>query len=241
MDKRGFAFFAMLAVSAGAFARGPGDPRIQPRIHEFLGRAEQCLADGRTSEARTVAEMLLFRRDLRYKVDFSGLSKDKAEEAHGALVEAMDEWSRSLSNMVVFVPATGRFADLRISFVPAVRSGGCDVAGHAVWRRQVLNWRGDQFSYQVSADIMIRTTLPGGSEMTRDMMRHTALHELGHVLGLNDSRRGGEAMSALNPFSPIRQPSADEVLSLNNVFEVAGMFLTQAMQQDLVQIVSRSS
>ncbi|MGE0001271.1 MAG: matrixin family metalloprotease [Fimbriimonadaceae bacterium] len=217
------------------------DSRIQPRVHEFLDRAERCLTDGKHSEARTVAEMLLLRRDLRYSVELQGLSPEQAQDAQAALSEAMHCWSEALNGAVEFVPATGRFADVRISFVESVRSGGCDVAGHAVWRRQILNWREDQFSYQVSADIHIRTRLPGGSKMSRGMMRHTALHELGHVLGLNDSRRSGDAMSALNPFSPVSQPSGAEVLSLVNVFDQAGMFLSQAMQQDLIGVLNRSS
>lgn len=241
MKKRGFALIALFAVSALGFARGPIDPRIQTRVQEFLDRAEKCLGDGKSSEAKTVAEMLLFRRALRYSVDFGNLSPERAEEASGALHEAMASWSDAVNGTVEFVPYTGRFADVRISFVDSVRSGSCEVAGHAVWRRQVLNWREDQFSYQVSAEILIRTTLPGGSRMSPSMMRHTALHELGHVLGLNDSARSGEAMSALNPFAPVSKPASAEVLSLNGVFDQAGLFLSQAMQQDLLESLNRSS
>lgn len=77
--------------------------------------------------------------------------------------------------------------------------------------------------------------------MSPSMMRHTALHELGHVLGLNDSARSGEAMSALNPFAPVSKPASAEVLSLNGVFDQAGLFLSQAMQQDLLESLNRSS
>lgn len=230
---RSTALLAAAALVAAAPAQLGTDRRIQPRVHELLNQAEQCLQDGRTSEARTVAEMLLFRRDVRFALDFSSLTEVRAGEARRAAMAATEAWSEALDGAVRFVESPWRAADVRISFVPSVRQSGCEVAGYAVWRRQLLNWRADEFSYQVSADIQVRTVLPGGSPMSEAAMRHTCLHELGHVLGLNDSPRPGEAMSVLSPSRPVSRPSQAEADSLKQVFFQAGVYLTEATLQSM--------
>lgn len=228
---RPIAALAAAALAAGALAQA--DRRIQPRVHEFLARAERCLQEGRANEAKTVAEMLLLRRDLRFALDLSGLSPGRQADARRAAVGAAEAWTAALDGAVRFVEAPWRSADVRISFVPSVRQSGCEVAGFAVWRRQLLNWRGDEFTYQVTADVQVRSVLPGGTPMSAAAMRHTCLHELGHVLGLDDSNRPGEAMSVLSPSNPVSRPSQAEAESLREVFYRAGMYLSEATMQSM--------
>jgi hypothetical protein len=223
-----------LAACAVLAQAGPAlDPRVQTRVHEYVARAERCVEEGRVNEARAVSEMLLLRRDLRFALDLGGLEPHRAQEAREAFLGAADAWHEALGGAVRFVEAPWTAADVKVSFVQSVRMGGCDVAGYAVWRRQLLNWRAEEFTYQVSADIQIRTVLPGGTRMRPAAMRHTCLHELGHVLGLNDSPRGGEAMSALSLASPVARPSDAEARSLLAVMERAGLLLSQATAQSL--------
>ena len=42
-------------------------------------------------------------------------------------------------------------------------------------------------------------------------MRHAAMHEFGHVLGLDDSPREGDVMGPLDIDHPVSAPSALEV------------------------------
>jgi hypothetical protein len=230
---RSIALYAAAALAAVSAAQSGGDRRIQPRVLELLAQAERCLQDGRFSEARTVAEMLLLRRDVRFAVDVTGLPEARAAEARNAVRGAVEAWSEALDRSVGFEESPWPSADVRISFVPSVRQSGCEVAGYAVWRRQLLNWRADEFSYQVSADVQVRTVLPGGAPMSEAMMRHTCLHELGHVLGLNDSGRPGEAMSVLSPSRPVARPSQAEADSLKQVLFQAGLFLSEATLQSM--------
>ncbi len=77
-------------------------------------------------------------------------------------------------------------ADVHVRFVERFNNG---ISGKTVWSRDVAWWL-------VSSDIQLGLAHPGGGTVTPPQMRAIALHEVGHLLGLDHTVGLDEIMSA---------------------------------------------
>jgi predicted Zn-dependent protease len=227
---RGFRSVAFCLAAAMATAAAPmRDPRIQERLYTHLDRASDALEGGRFAEARTTAEMILLASQVRVRLDLAQAPLDQVPTARSAFESAVRDWEIALDGEVDFVDAAGGPADVTVAYKGHVVDGGTHVAGLAEWRRKVLHWSGDDYSYQVLATIQVRTLNPNGRRLEEAAVKATTMHEIGHVLGLDDSPRVGDVMGPLDPRRPSSGPSAAELQSLRTLRAQAHGYLQEAV------------
>ena len=77
-------------------------------------------------------------------------------------------------------------ADVHVRFTERFASG---ISGKTVWSRDAAWWL-------VSSDIQLALVHPGGASVTPPQMRAIALHEVGHLLGLDHTLSPDHIMSA---------------------------------------------
>lgn len=104
-------------------------------------------------------------------------------------------------------------ADVTIQFQPRVASNGAEVCGHAIWTRAV-DESGSLPRPVFSAALWVSTASPAGEALNFDQIRACAAHELGHVLGLADSRVAGDVMAPMDLRHPATSIRLEEVKNL---------------------------
>jgi predicted Zn-dependent protease len=251
--------FQSILVGASIFAvygfspdSGEKDSRVQSRLYSHLDHADRCVANGNTSEAIAYAEMVLLRREITVYVDESKAPWQIKEDAAKALRDAAINWEDALNREIKFRFVPFRDADVIIGYADGVRFDGKEAAGTVRWTRQVMNLGSNQYHYEVRANITLRAHTPAGSMMSYRQMLHTAGHELGHVLGLEDSVKQGDLMGPLRLDRPVERAAKAERDSLLSVRRQAGDILARvnsydkvAVRQDydnvIVQVVSEPS
>lgn len=214
-----------LFASVTAFSPNGDDPRIQDRLYEHLDAASRAYLYGHTSEATAYAEMVLLSRAIKVSVDDSNVPDRMKDSARRAFRDAMINWEEALNGEVKFVIVPRRDADVVVSYTGDIRVSGDEAAGTVRWTRQVMNIGLDQFEYFVRATIVLRTHTPRREEMNYDQMLHTAGHELGHILGLEDSRNARELMGPLRLDRPVQRATTNERDSLIALRHQAGLIL----------------
>lgn len=218
-------FFRASLLSALVSAASLGlaverNPLIQPRVSELVDRAQFAATMGRYQEAMACTEAVMLKPVVALSVDFGGLDEAARLKAERALHRATDEWETTFGGDTKFVFVGSGPADIRISYDSDVTHLGREVAGTATWSRQVYDWGTSGFTSYVSADIQLRTVLPGGGAMSEDALVQTSLHEIGHVFGLWDSAVQGEVMGPLNVDRPVTSLSfreRDAILEVRSV------------------------
>ncbi len=89
--------------------------------------------------------------------------------------DAFEEWSQSDVPIRFTYVRDSASADVRVRFVPSFSEG---ISGRTIWSRDSTWWL-------VGANIELALTHSGGQPMNRDQMSAIALHEVGHLLGLD--------------------------------------------------------
>lgn len=121
-------------------------------------------------------------------------------------------WEGALGGRVFVVVESGP-VDVWVRFQPDVCIDGAEVAGHATWTRGVLNPEVDP-KVVLTARVAIRTLRPDDKPMTFAQLRACAAHELGHVLGLQDSENEADLMGPMNFDHPVLAINPAEVANL---------------------------
>ena len=210
-------FTSVLVLGAFAGSEPNRDRRIQPKIYDQISRAEYALEQGDYAAAEAYAGLVLLKDEVRIQVNFSRCQPDRVADAEAALESAARMWEDALDHTVDFVFVPSGPADVQVKVRDAVKMYGQDVAGHATWSRSVKTYGGTTYGYQLRADVQLRTQAPNGEDLSIAAMRHTAAHELGHLLGLEDSHRLGDIMGLLRIDRPATGPSYEELSRLQEV------------------------
>ncbi len=133
-----------------------------------------------------------------------------------ALEEATAVWEQAMGGAIDFTIVPKGQGQVRVKFERDVYFSGSPAMGRATWSRQLLDYGWGSYGANVTASIQIRTHL-NGTECRLDQVRHALAHELGHVLGLDDSPKFGDIMGPqVDGPSPV-QPSEEELAALTEL------------------------
>lgn len=103
-----------------------------------------------------------------------------------AVRDAFDRWTQAGVPVRFAFVRDSASADIGVHFVAAFANG---ISGRTVWSRDEAYWL-------LSSDIKLAVTHPNGGTVSPSQMRAIALHEVGHLLGLDHSANADNIMSA---------------------------------------------
>jgi hypothetical protein len=128
---------------------------------------------------RTTRPLRVFIRDGE---DIAGWTADYLPVVR----DAFDSWVQvGIPVRFTFVVDSAS-ADVHVRFISAFTNG---ISGKTIWSRDAGHWL-------VSSDIQLAVSHPGGGFVTPPQMRAIALHEVGHLLGLDHAESSDDIMSA---------------------------------------------
>ena len=214
MTVKSLPLVAVVIMVAGSLSASADVGRLLPSVSRQLDRAESCLESGRLAEAQAYADLTLMSREIGVSV---------TGDVRGVSWSALQDWERALSGQVRFVASTPSRADLTIDFKPSIALAGKDVVGSATCRRGVREWSGGIFTYHVTGSLEIATRSPLGTELSVAALKQTAMHELGHFLGLDDTSKVGSLMGPIDLFRTVSGPTDAE---LNVLYDMRAQAVT---------------
>lgn len=206
---------ALAAREPVATAPYVASDRVLPEVHAQVDQATESYESGDWNRTIARSNVVLFVEAIRYKVEFNGTRERDVERQRDALRQAIEMWEEALGHEVQFVEDPE--AIVTVTFQDSVQNRGQDVGGHIKWRRDISVLPSGDYAPNVKADIWIRTKQPNGRSMTVEAMKHVAGHELGHVLGMSDSRTVGDIMGPLDLRRPTKQLGQSEIEALRSV------------------------
>jgi predicted Zn-dependent protease len=216
---RGRKITALAGLCLAALSFGSGEHQLLRDVQQHLDLARQCANSGRGQVALAHAAVVIPDHKLRIRVDCSNLPPAEQGLCRNALSSAFRMWEESLGQKVFEVSETGK-ADVVVHFQTDVSDRGVEVCGHARWTRGVLTPDTNPIVV-FTADVQVRRVKPNGESLTFEQLRACAAHELGHVLGLDDSPVAGDVMGRMDFNRPALSIRPDEVQALVRAREEA--------------------
>jgi predicted Zn-dependent protease len=208
--------------------------RLLPDLPEHLEYAEKDMDHGQLSDALAHVDLILMSH-IHYHLNFVNVPVETQPECTAAFRDAVAMWERALGKDWDFEEAAdGQPAEVQVTFQPDVQQSGAEVAGYVNWRRRVVNGTDGAPHMDMSATVFVRTIRPDGSPMLLEHMRHTSAHEMGHVLGLDDSPFYGDIMGPLDINHPVSDFEASELENLRAVRAEAVQVRDQALAKAIV-------
>lgn len=202
-----------------------GDRALLREVKQHLDLAKENALRGIASGALTHAAVVSPDRKIRIRVDCAEIRPSEQGPYRNALSGALALWENALGQKLFEVTYTG-VADVTMHFKPNVANNGTDVCGHTAWARGIIG-TGSQARAVLTADVQVRTFQPSGIPMTFDQVRACIAHELGHVLGLDDSASEGDIMAPMNLKRPAVSIRPEEIRSLVSAREEAAKIRTR--------------
>lgn len=187
-----------------------GEERLLPKVTKDLATARQAAASGDWAKAEALVQLVRNPQILVEAPD------DATPVQLQALEEATAIWEHAMGGAIDFQIVAQGSGQVRVKFEKDVYFSGYAAMGRATWSRQLIEYGWGSYGSQVSASIQIRTQL-NGKECRLEQLRHALAHELGHVLGLDDSPRLGDIMGPqVDGPSPV-EPSEEELSALSEL------------------------
>lgn len=201
-------FLAALAPVIPAGEGGAFQPPVLPEVKRHLAAGWACVKSD-PEMARAHAMAVLVSQEVTVEVALDKMS-GRRTACRVAVDEALEAWEKAIGGGIRLrrVP-DGERSGIVIRFQPDVREKGAPVAGYVNWERKAEDGTG-----RVTGDVKIRTVNLDGSDMPTRAMRNIVIHEMGHLLGLDDTERTGEAMGPLDVGRPVSAPSEPEAAAV---------------------------
>jgi predicted Zn-dependent protease len=198
------------------------DPLVLKEVRHHLEAARTSVEQGKYGAAIAHAALVLVADEPRIAVRFQSVPPSRQAVCREALREAVTLWEESARPRVRFqLVSESESPDIVLQFQPDVRLRNEPVCGYVRWSRSMHTHGARILRGRTSAEIKIRERGMTGGPMSREAMRHAIMHELGHVLGLEDSRRVGDVMGPLDFRRPAPSPTAAEANAVRAVREQA--------------------
>lgn len=100
---------------------------------------------------------------------------------------AFNSWTAAGAPIGAQFTSDSASANVRIHWISQFEEGGTIGQTLQTW---------DQYRWLVAGDITLATHTTGGQTLTADWLRACALHEIGHLFGLNHSSSSGDIMAS---------------------------------------------
>lgn len=202
---------------------------VQQDMIQQVQDARDELKDGEPLMAMAHANLVLMDRPLKIFVSFGDINTRRQGDCDRAINAAIDLWNKGLDGEKPFTrTAFETGSDIQLKFENDVVDGNTPVGGLVKWHRAITYVDG-QPTDKTSADVQVRVKMPRGGYMSFEHMRHEASHELGHVLGLDDSPRSGDIMSGLDLRHPVGKISDFELDALKRLRQAAQAVKDEAL------------
>ena len=212
----------------------PGGGRnnlVQDKVYDFLDEAETSYMAGNAPRALAYSQAAAMQGTIKVAVDFDAVPDRLISDATSSVTEAFELWEDALDRQIQFEIVSPKEAVLRISFKDSVHLMGREVAGYAVWSRQVYDWGNGKYTTRTSGDISLRTSHPSHGDFSHQAMVHAAAHEIGHYLGLWDSPRVGDIMGPLLLDRPCEKLSEPELSAIKGARSRADFVIAACNEQ----------
>ncbi len=223
-------FFCAVCVfcTAALASSSPWEMRVLPKMVQNLSAARTAAEHGQWSKAGALIELV---RMHEIKVEVPGYV---SSEQMTALNEAARMWETALDDSIRFTMAAPGQGQVSIRFSESVSYAGVHSMARATWSRQLVSYGWDSYGSQTTASIEVRSRL-NGLPCSLPVLRHALAHELGHVLGLDDSRTLGDIMGPqVNERIPAA-PASEERAALLELRDKA--YEVEALSQILSAVV----
>lgn len=227
------AFAVTAALPSALFAKADPNHRVAallPEVQKHLDQAREGMSSGMPEVAAAHANLILVDDEVKYSIQYVGIPDKLKARCTKALDGALDRWEKALGDTITFREVSDpNDAEVVVRFKPGVMMGKEPVAGYANWKRtlkvdgprvQVMNFK---------SDLQIRTINLDGQPMPMECVRHEIAHEVGHILGLEDSDSTGDLMGPLDVDHPVGQPMPHEIEAVKELREEAHRLRTDAL------------
>ena len=196
---------------------------VLPEVQRHLDDGWACVRHD-PAKARAHAMAVLGEEDVAVTVDLSGVRPSRRTACRAAVDSALEAWTTALDDTVRLYRADDRRqSGIVVRFQNDVRERGAPVAGYVNWKRTA-----DAAGGGVTGTVQVRDEDLDGSPMPARAMGHIVLHEMGHLLGLDDSDREGDAMGPLNVSRPVSAPTRAEAEAVQDLRADAARLLREA-------------
>jgi hypothetical protein len=217
MIANALAILTGLSVTPSASLSSPAELelRVMPELRRHAQMASDCFHDQNWNKSIAHADTVLLLGSTSYSIQFDSSSKEDEKKCRDAVGQAVSMWESALEHQVQFAESSE--PNIQFRFEKEVKSANREVGGHVQWNRSVSANSAGEYVPKLTATIWVRTDQPNGKAMKPDHLKHVIAHELGHILGLNDSKRVGDIMGPLDLKSPAKSLAKNEIQAISTI------------------------
>lgn len=185
-------------------------PLLLPQVHETYEQSERAVQDGQYHMALALMKGTLYSDGVTI-----GIEGDHAERT--AIVrEAAQGWNQALEgDSPIRLVSMRENPQVIVKWVPQVPAEGSHTLGLIKMRKE-FRWNTTRHEVGIKGTIYVATQ-PPGSPLSRSEQVDVVMHELGHLLGLDDCGDLGPLMGPLERGKPVGAPTPAEVAAVTGL------------------------